>query len=149
MNTLYTPATQTLALWIIILGTIIALAMPYVAAMSMRRFKRSPYQKQKVIWVAGEIGLAVAIFTQIVYGIAAYIFCAGTVSPYLWEVSMFNVSLDDPMTMRAFFYWMTPVSMAWILFHYGGLFSIRDLHKTIKEQGDILYAKKMKDRHET
>lgn len=148
MNNLNNPTLQTAALWVIILGTALALLLPFIASMSMRLFKRSTPTKQRIIWALGEASLAVFIGTQIAYGFSAYIFCAGTVSPYLWETNMHTAGLDDPMTMRAFFHWMTPVVCAWILFHYGGLFAIRDLHKIIKEQGDIIYARRIKSKHQ-
>lgn len=138
----YTTTNQTISLAIIVLGTIIAITLPFASSISMRAFRRAPIRRQSHIWVTGVIGLSVVMFAQFIYAFAVYVFCAGTVSPYLWEMDPLQVSLDAKLTMRHLLFWLTPIVATWLLFRYGGLYAIRDMHKTIKEQGDVIYARK-------
>lgn len=134
---------QVVSLCFIVLGTIASVTLPTVAIRVMHTFKRATAVQQKAIWITGEVVLALALSIQFLYAGALYCFCAGTISPYLWAVNPHTISLSDPLTMRAFFYWTTPIFVSWIMFRHAGLFMIRDIHKTIKEQGDVVYARKM------
>jgi len=85
-----------------------------------------------------ELFLALAVFCTFLASMAAWLSFDYVFSKTVLEIDIGNFDLDKPLTGRGFLYLSGLFFCPWVVFHYVGAVSIRDVHQLCKEVRDIV-----------
>jgi hypothetical protein len=89
-------------------------------------------------YVLFEIFLALALFAAGLMVVFSFLFVADMLGPQIFQVEVYRLPMDAPMTVGVFLYLVSVVGIPWFLFHYVGIPSLRDCHQLCKEMRDCL-----------
>lgn len=119
-------------------STVALFALPWIFSLALRKSKRSKPALQRKIWISGEACLAAGLLLAFLASFSSLVVVKNVIAPWIWETDSASRGMDETLTARGLFYWMTVVFSAWFVFRAIGLNALRDLHKIIKECHDLV-----------